>query len=277
MARVSGYKTAASSPYKVQVLDRALDILRVLGDRQTDCGLAELCAELQLHKSTVHRLAMVLERHRLVERNPDTGRYRLGLRLFELGSRALSVVDLRNQSRPYLNQVLQETQETVHLCILDGSEIVYLEKLEPERSVRLASRVGRRAPAYCTSVGKAMLAGLSGEEVEEIIRASSFKKLTKHTITTPAQLKMELQKIRARGYALDNEENEEGVRCVGAAVQDHGGKPIAAISVSGPAFRVSKAKTEKIAESVMHAAAGLSAASGYDFAHGARREKAAGA
>jgi DNA-binding IclR family transcriptional regulator len=163
-----------------------LEILRVLGDSPSDCSLAELCATLNLHKSTVHRLMMVLERHRLVDKRPDTGRYRLGLRLFELGSKAISVLDLRERSRPFLDQVLSETQETVHLCILDEGEVLYLEKLEPHRSVRLASRVGRRVPAYCTSVGKAILAELPEAEVDSIIRPLGLKRITPNTITTPS-------------------------------------------------------------------------------------------
>lgn len=257
MARVPHSKTG-DSPYRVQVLDRALDILRVLGECQSDCSLAETCAALKLHKSTVHRLMMVLERHRLIEKHPDTGRYRLGLRLFELGSKAISVLDLRERSRPFLDQVLCETQETVHLCILDEGEVLYLEKLEPQRSVRLASRVGRRVAAYCTSVGKAILAELPEPEVDRIIRRSGLKRITPNTITTPSALKEELRKIRTRGYSIDDEENEEGVRCVGAVVRDYSGRPAAAISVSGPAFRVSKTNVAEIAKSVTQAATGLS-------------------
>ena len=133
MARVPHSKTGVS-PYRVRVLDRALEILRVLGESQSDWCLAETCAALKLHKSTVHRLMMVLERYRLVEKHPDTGRYRLGLRLFELGSKAISVLDLRERSRLFLDQVLSETQETVHLCILDEAEVLYLKggvKLHP--------------------------------------------------------------------------------------------------------------------------------------------------
>ena len=254
-----------TSPYRVQVIDRALEILRVVGDHQGDASLVEICKTLKLHKSTVHRLIMVLERHRMVDKNPDTGRYRLGLRLFELGSKAISVLDLRDHSRPFLNQVLDETQETVHFCILDQGEVLYIEKLEPERSVRLASRVGRRSPAYCTSVGKAMLAELPASEVDAIIKQSGLKKITPHTIVTPEVLKEELKTIRSRGYAIDDEENEEGVRCVGAAVRDHSGRPIAAISVSGPAFRLNKSKVAEIAKSVGQAAVALSHELGYDM------------
>ena len=271
MARMP-HRKIAQSPYRVQVLDRALAILRVLGESESDCGLAELCATLKLHKSTVHRLMMVLESHRLVEKHPDTGRYHLGLRLFELGSKAISVLDIRERSRPFLDQVLSATQETVHLCILDEGEILYLEKLEPQRSVRLASRAGRRVPAYCTSVGKAILAKLPEPEVDAIIRRSGLKRITPNTITTPAALKEELRKIRAKGYSIDDEENEEGVRCVGAVVRGYSGRPVAAISVSGPAFRVSKANVADIAKSVMQSAAALSR----ELGHVAQEEESVG-
>jgi IclR family KDG regulon transcriptional repressor len=261
MRRVPHHKT--TSPYRVQVLDRALEILRVVGDRSGDSSLVEICKALKLHKSTVHRLIMVLERHRMVDKNPDTGHYRLGLRLFELGSKAISVLDLRDHSRPFLNQVLDETQETVHFCVLDQGEVLYIEKLEPERSVRLASRVGRRSPAYCTSVGKAILADLPAAEVDAIIKQSGLRRITSSTVVTPGALKEELETIRSRGYAIDDEENEEGVRCVGAAVHDHSGRPIAAISASGPSFRLTKSKVAEIAKSVVEAASALSHELGY--------------
>jgi len=265
MARVSQYKTK-TSPYKVQVLDRALEILRVLGERQNDCGLAELCAELKLHKSTVHRLTMVLEQHRFVDKNPETGRYRLGLKLFELGSKAIGALDLRRHSKPYLNRLLQEIDETVHFCILDDGQVFYIEKVEPQRSVRMACTVGSRAAAYCTAVGKAMLAELPEAEVNHIVRRWGLKPITGNTITTPTALKTELRTVRARGYAIDDEEKEEGLRCVGAAVRGHSGKLMAAISVSGPAFRVTKERIPEIGRAVMQAASELSVELGYQAA-----------
>jgi IclR family transcriptional regulator, KDG regulon repressor len=251
------------SPYKVQVLDRALAILGVLGRRQGDHSLAEVCAALGLHKSTGHRLLTVLEQNHFVEKSPSTGRYRLGLRLFELGSKAIQSLDLREHSRPHLNMVLHETEETVHFCIFDQGEVLYIEKMEPQRSVRMASSVGRRAPAYCTAVGKAIMAELHVDEVDAIVKRWGLKRITENTITTPEALAAELTLIRSQGFAIDNEENEEGVRCVGAAVKDYLGRPVAALSVSGPAFRVSKAKTLIIARSVTRAARALSEELGY--------------
>jgi len=251
------------SPYRVQVLDRALAILDELGSQRGECSLVELSHTLGLHKSTVHRLIMVLDRHRLIEKNPQTGRYRLGLKLFELGSRAIGGTDLREHSRPHLSRVMYETEETVHFCILDQGEVLYVEKMEPQRSVRMASSVGRRAPAHCTAVGKAILAELAETEVDDVVRQRGLRSMTRKTVATPGQLRAELNAIRARGYAIDDEEHEEGVRCVGAAVRDYNGRPVAAISVSGPAFRVTKEKVSVIARSVVDAANALSAELGH--------------
>jgi len=255
--RVPRSKTGVS-PYRVQVLDRAVSILNALAGRQEDLSLAELCSALGLHKSTVHRLMMVLEGHRLVSKNPENGRYRLGIKLFELGSKAIAALDLRERSRPYLTRLLHETHETVHLCILDSGDVVYLEKVEPERSVRMASRVGRRHPAYCTAVGKAMMAELPEKELGALLDEVDLKPVTSRTITSPAAFRAELDLIRARGYAVDDEEIEEGVRCVGAAVRDHSGRAIAAVSVSGPSFRMTEAQIPVVAESVGRAAIELS-------------------
>jgi DNA-binding IclR family transcriptional regulator len=256
-------KPTKQSPYQVQVLDRALAILQMLSADGPDLSLGEVSTKLGLHKSTVHRLMMVLERHKLVERNSENGRYRLGLKLFELGTRAVSKLDLRGRARPVLERLVLETSETVHLCILDDTEVVYLDKVEPTRSVRMASSVGRRNPAYCTAVGKAILAWLPEAQVESIVRKHGLKALTANTITSFLELKTELAAIRERGYAVDNEEIEEGVRCVGCVVRDFSGGPVAAISVSGPAFRVTRDKVKGISRPVVTAANALSAELGF--------------
>lgn len=261
----------AALTYRVQVLDRALAILDVLAARPAGCSLGEASAQVGLHKSTVHRLMMVLERHRLVDKSAESGRYRLGLKLFEYGSRAASATDVREHSRPYLNMLMRDTDETVHLCILDNGEVLYVEKMEPQRSVRMASSVGRRMPAHCTSVGKAMLALLPEEEVEALIRPLGMRALTKHTLTSMAALKAELRTTRTRGYAIDDEENEPGVRCIGAAVRDYTGRPVAAMSISAPAFRLTRDAMPGVAKLVMKAAAALSAELGYAPPRPARR------
>jgi DNA-binding IclR family transcriptional regulator len=263
MARVPQYKTN-KSPYKVQVLDRALAALAILANRSSESSLVELCTELRLHKSTVHRLMMVLEQHRLVVKNPETGRYRLGLKLFELGSKALDGIDLRGRARPYLDRLQQQFGETVFFCILDDGQVFYVEKVESQQSVRTACTVGSRAPAYCTAVGKAMLAELSDSEVSTIVRRWGLKAVTPNTITTAAALKSELRTVRSRGYAIDDEEKEQGLRCVSAAVRGHSGKLFAAMSISGPAFRMTKERIPEVGQAVMRAANELSAELGYE-------------
>jgi DNA-binding IclR family transcriptional regulator len=245
------------------VLDRALAMLDALAADGPDLSLADIAEKLELHKSTAHRLIMVLERHNLIERNSVTGRYRLGLKLFELGTRAVARLDLRERARPVLERLVLETSETVHLCILDDAEVVYLDKVEPERSVRMASSVGRRNPAYCTAVGKAILAYLPEAQVEAIVRKYGLKAVTANTITSFLDLKAELAKIREQGYSVDNEEIEEGVRCLGSVVRDFSGGPVAAISVSAPAFRLTEQKVKSVSLPVMAAAHAISAELGF--------------
>jgi|ERR1700680_2945190 len=265
MARVPQSKTHVS-PYRVQVVDRALAALDVLAKRSSECSLVELCRELDLHRSTVHRLMMVLEQHRLVDKNPETGRYRLGLKLFELGSKAIASLDPRRHARPYLDRLQRELGETVFFCILDDGQVFYLDKVESQQSIRTACTVGSRAPAYCTAVGKAMLAELPDAEVNDIVRRWGLKAITAKTITTAAALRTELKAIRSRGYAIDNEEKEEGLRCIGAPVRGHSGKLLSAISVSGPAFRITKERIPEIGQVVMRVANDLSVEFGYQAA-----------
>jgi DNA-binding IclR family transcriptional regulator len=265
MARVPQSKTN-HSPYRVQVVDRALAALDVLANRSSECSLVELCTALKLHKSTVHRLMMVLEQHRLVDKNPETGGYRLGLKLFEFGSKAIAALDPRRHARRHLDRLQREVGETVFFCILDDGQVFYLEKVESQQSIRTACTVGSRAPAYCTAVGKAMLAELPDAEVNDIVRRWGLKPITQNTITTPAALKAELRAVRSRGYAIDNEEKEEGLRCISAAVRGHSGKLFAAISVSGPAFRITKERIPEIGQIVIRTASDLSAEFGYQAA-----------
>lgn len=251
-------KRYAESPYQIQVLDRALALLEALSHQGPDLTLAQISELLKLHKSTAHRLIMVLERHKLIEKNSNTGKYRLGLKLFELGTKAIGQLDLRERTRPFLERAVRETGETGHLCVYDDGEVVYLDKIEPSRSVRLTSSVGRRNPAYCTAVGKAIMAFLPAPQVEEAVRKHGLDQLTRKTITTMLDLRADLAKVRSLGYAIDDEEHEEGVLCVGAPVWSVGDYPIAAISVSGPIFRLSHEKVPAVAESIMVIARALS-------------------
>jgi DNA-binding IclR family transcriptional regulator len=253
----------SGSAYRVQVLERAIGIIEALWKEGPELSQVELCSRVGLHKSTMHRILNVLEDHRFVEKGKSSGKYRLGTRLFEIGSRAGVHLDLRDQARPYLERLVYESGETAHLCMLDDGEVLYLEKVEASRTVRVPSNVGRRYPAHCGAAGKILLAYLEAEEVDEIIKRRGLKAFTHNTITTPAQLKSELEVVSARGYAVDNEEFEEGLQCIGAPVRDRAGKVIASISVAGPASRLSDGKIPSIARAVVDAALELSAELGY--------------
>jgi DNA-binding IclR family transcriptional regulator len=251
------------SPYQVQVLDRALGILDLLAGESPELGPSEVSERTGLHKSTVHRLLQVLERHRLIEKIAQNGKYRLGLRLFELGSKAMTQFDLRERAQPYLKRLVLETGETAHICILDGDRMLSIANVESPRTLRTPSTIGHRTPLHCTSVGKALLAFLPEDEQSDLINQCELTDYTRHTITKPARLKAELKLIRQRGYAMDDEEIEEGLRCVGAPVMDHSGMVIAAMSIAGPAFRLTEARIPAVARSVIQAATELSVELGY--------------
>ena len=211
--------TAPQGTYKVQALDRAFAVLDLLGESEVPLGLAQVASSLQLHKSTAHRFLMVLERHRMVERTTN-GKFRLGLRLFDFGNRAIEQYDLRERAQPHLRRLVAETEETAHLCILEQARVIYIDKIEPARSVRMITRMGSSNPVHCTSVGKAMLAFLPEDRINEIIRRTRFEKFTHRTIATAEALRTEIEKTRRRGYAVDDEELEEGLRCIAVPLLD---------------------------------------------------------
>jgi len=181
--------------YKVQALDRAFAVLDLLGESDTPLGLAQVALSLQLHKSTAHRFLMVLERHRMVERTIN-GKFRLGLRLFDLGNRAIEQYDLRDRAQPHLRRLVTETEETAHLCILEGTHVIYIDKIEPARSVRMITRIGASNPVHCTSVGKAILAFLPEDRMNDLLARTRFERFTSRTIVTPEALRAEIDKPR---------------------------------------------------------------------------------
>jgi DNA-binding IclR family transcriptional regulator len=242
--------------YKVQALDRAFAVLDLLGESDTPLGLAQVAAALQLHKSTAHRFLMVMERHHMVERTVG-GKFRLGLRLFDFGNRAIEQYDLRERAQPHLRRLVAETEETAHLCILEQARVIYIDKIEPARSVRMITRIGASNPVHCTSVGKAILAFLPEERAADVIRRTRFERFTTRTIATAEALRAEIEKTRRRGYAVDDEELEEGLRCIAVPVLDAQRLPVAAVSISGPSFRVTAQKLPSIANHLLQCVRGI--------------------
>jgi DNA-binding IclR family transcriptional regulator len=251
-----------SGVYKLQALDRAFAVLDLLANSSVALGLAEIAAALALHKSTAHRFLMVLERHRMVERT-TVGKFRLGLRLCDYGSRAIEQFDLRERAQLHLRTLVAEVEETAHLCILEKARMVYIDKQEPERSIRMISRVGASSPVHCTAVGKAMLATMPRNQVEAMLTDLHLERFTRRTMTSREALLKELERTSRRGYAVDDEEREEGVRCAGVAILDGRGEAVAAVSISGPAFRVTMQKIPMIADKLMSCVKGIQHDLGY--------------
>lgn len=221
---------------------RIFDLLSYAGDR--GLGLVEISEALGMQKPTVLRLLMTLVAQRMVERDPETHRYRLGLRLLELGSTVKEQLELPKRARPFLEKLSGLTREAVHLCILDDGQVVYVDHVECPQPLRLHSRLGRRAPVHCTAVGKVLLAHQPPDERRRIIQQWGMKAYTRNTITDYRQLEEQLERVLIEGLAIDREEHEEGVVCVAAPVRDYTRQVVGAINVTAPAFRTPPAKLE---------------------------------
>ena len=248
---------ASSSP--VQSIDRVLDIIEALSEVPGGLSLSELSPRVHLHASTVHRLLAALAARGYVRKSPENGKYRLTLRLFEVGSRIANGSGILSVSRPLLESLREQAGETIHLVLRDGNEIVYLYKEDAGGAeVRMGSSVGSRYPMYCTGVGKSILARLSDEEVARIWNATPVTRFTGHTITSLDALRSELIKVRTVGYAVDREEHEMGVCCIAAAVCDFENRPIAAVSISVPSFRFNHQSEQIFAPMVMSTAHAIS-------------------
>jgi len=239
---MSTYQTSKPNNL-VQTIERASSILDILGQSPQGISIRELSTKIKLPKGTTHRLLSSLSYFGYVRQDPKTRNYLLGLKLVELGQLLLGQLDLRKEAEPFLRDLAERTKETVHLVFLDRNEIVYIDKVETEQNssgLKMASRVGLRNPAHSSAVGKVLLAHFPEEELKNFIKEKGLAKRTENTIIDPTQLKDHLKSVRAQGYAIDDEENEKGIRCVAAPIYNEGGKTVAAISISGPAFRITK-------------------------------------
>lgn len=247
----------------VQSVDRALAILETLAQKDSSIMLSNISAELKLNISTVHRLLNALMAHGLVEQDSQ-GRYRLGIKAFEIGNRALYSLDIRSIARPVLHQLVYDFNETANLAILDKYEVVYLDQVESSNIIKMLARPGTRAPAYCTGTGKVLLAFLNESRLNNYLHEVPLLPYTATTIIEPFQLRQELEQIRNQGFALDQGEREEDVRCVAAPVLNHKNSVIAAISISGPANRLpAELMSGKMATAVVSAANQVSRNLGY--------------
>jgi IclR family transcriptional regulator, KDG regulon repressor len=235
-------------PGRLSSVTTALRLLKAFSEKDDEIGISTLSKRLGIAKSTVHRLAVTLVSEGMLEQDPESGKYRLGIALFGLGALVRRRMNVSTQARPYLFALREKTNETVHLAILDGSEIMYVYNLESPQAIRMRSDLGVRKPAYCTAEGQAILAFQPAETVERIIREGLLPR-TPQTITDPTRLMRTLDTIRQRGCAIEDEESEVGMRCIAAPIRNDAGEVVAAVAVAGPASRLSK---KTIADFIPH-------------------------
>ena len=240
----------------------AIELLKAFSEDEIELGISALAKRLGVAKSTAHRLATTLVAENLLEQDRATGKYRLGIALFRLGTLVRRRMNVSEVARPHLFSLRQTTNETVHLAILDATEIMYVYFLETTQAIRMRSELGLRKPAYCTAEGQAILAFRPPEVVEAVIRKGLHAR-TPQTITDPDRLMKVLDAVRQKGCAVEDEESEIGVRCIAAPVRNDAGEVVAAVGVAGPVSRLSKRALTAFMPHVIATAQAISASLGH--------------
>jgi len=253
--------TGFATRNKVQSLDRALEILKLLGT-EPEMRVTDLARRLEVHKSTVFRLLSTLEEHGLVEQNPSTEKYRLGFGLVRLAGSVVAEVDLARASRPVLEELALRTGETVNLAILQGSQVVNIDQIAAPNLVVNVNWVGKQTPLHATSNGKVLLAYLPEAERQRLL-AVALPRLTPRTITDARTLEKQLRRVVEDGYAFTLEELELGLNAVAAPVRAADGRVQAAVSVAGPSYRVTPQRLNELGEMTREAGEAISRRMGY--------------
>jgi DNA-binding IclR family transcriptional regulator len=261
-ARRNTIRNPPGSNASIQSVQRATAILEAIAESPQELGVTELGRRLGVHKATASRLLSTLAERDLVERNPATDRYRLGFGFLRLAAVAGARLDLVREARPVLERLAELTGETVNLAALDGDQVVHLDQISSQRAIVTVNWVGRRTPLHCTSNGKVLLANLPAGQQRRLL-TRPLERLTARTIVDRAALQHELARVRARGYAWTREELEVGLNAVAAAVRDASGRVVAAVSVSGPAYRLGAAAIKGTAQATVAAAEEISRRIGF--------------
>jgi len=240
----------------VPVLERAFGVLELLATSPNGLTLPDVARKLQIPKSSAHCILLTLQRQGYLSRSDRTRRYALGQKLFSLASHALAGQDVREAAMPHLRQLMLATKLNVHLGVLDGGEVILIGKVDPPGATGLATWLGRRMDVHCTGMGKALMAHLPAEELEQFVRSRTFPRHNENTIVSAKRLKQELDTARANGFATDDEEDEVGYRCIGVPVLDRG-RVVAAVSVAGSVVQVTNENKAELVRCLVRAADGI--------------------
>lgn len=238
---------------KAQVLNRIFDILEYLSQTNKSKGPTEIAQAVDLPKSTVYRLLSAMCQRGYVEKNKE-GSYHIGVKLVDIVSNHINNLELQTEAKPHLYDLQSEVQLMVYLGVLDQLEVVYLEKIDRTPNLRLYTQIGLRVPAYCSSLGKCLLAGLSGYELDYLLSGHKLERFTTNTITSLGTLKQHLQQVREQGWAMDDQEYILGNRCIASPIYDYRGDIISAVSASGPVEMITDKKVPFIAKKVKQTA-----------------------
>jgi DNA-binding IclR family transcriptional regulator len=247
----------------VQSVERTLDILESLVDFASEVGLVEISQAVTLPLATVHRLLGTLIRRGYVKQNRQNRKYSLGFRALQMGNDMRQRFSLRLEARPFLHRLMERTGESANLAVLDDGEVVYIDQAQSSKILRMFTQLGNRVPAHSTGSGKVMLAFGPPEAAEGVLRRYGMPRRTSRTITEAGRFAEELVRIRTQGFALDDEEHEDGVRCLAVPVRDGSGQVVASLSVSGPATRLGDEQIRGFTAEILDCGVQLSSRLGY--------------
>ncbi|SLN64324.1 Transcriptional regulator KdgR [Roseivivax jejudonensis] len=240
----------------------AIHLLKTFTEEDTELGISELAKRLNVAKSTVHRLAGTLLEENLLQQNPENGRYSLGVGLFSLGSLVRSRLDVTSESKTILNELRDATQENTRLAVLERDRVVFLHDFESPQTLRLRSRTGQLKPAFCTAEGHCLLSGLRDDEFESFLAMPRTAR-TERSVTDEDELRARIRKAKRHGYAVEDEECDEGTRCIAAPIYNGEGRIVAAVGIAGPRVRIRKNMFPKLGPQAIEAAQQISERLGY--------------
>lgn len=259
----TGNRNARRDSQRLSSVTTAIHLLKTFSEEEAELGISELAKRLMIAKSTVHRLATALLDEGLLDQNPDTGRYRLGIGLFSLGAQVRTRLDVAAEAKPFLNDLRSKLGENARLAILNRRNVVFIHDFESNESVRLRSITGQYRPAHCTAEGLCLLAGLRAPVLDDLLIEPLVPR-TANSVTSVEELNERIRRVKRIGYATEDEECELGTRCIAAPVHQADGRTIAAIGLAGPRLRLKKRDFPQLAEEVMACAQKLSERLGYE-------------
>ena len=256
----------AKDPRIITSLQRALDVLSLFGPQTPELGITDIAKALDLHKSTAFGLVYTLQRNGYIAQNPENRRYHLGLQLIERAGVLLDQIEIRKIALPELEYLRDWSSESVNLAIMEDNQIIYIERLLPDRSLGFRNHIGKRAWAHSTALGKAILSHLPPQEARQLLDAYPLQAMTPHTITDIGVLMDQFAQFREQGYAIEREENEIGGLCISAPIHNFSARPVAAVSVSFPLSRLDEGKVAFYGSEIRAVAQNISVNLGYRIA-----------